>query len=258
METLYEKYKNIQKFITKYRKYQLTDDSKFLDYKTFKKTMQIEQYVKHKCINPQKNNISVYIYLFKNNSKFVKTTAQFKRLIDKLPEENANVIVISKDDLSIYITKALLKYKHLRVFNYKHKYFSIEISKGPFCSPHRILSDNEVRQLCSRELIIHPLSLPAIPINDAQNIWIGGELGDIIEIDSVSEITGKTIHYRIVSPIAGKISNNKKVRQKINKYHLDKPNVSKAEQKVEDIQQKDEISAYIDDDTNYDDDEILQ
>ena len=41
MEILYEKYKNVQTFITKYRKYKVNNE--FLDFAAFKKTIQIEQ-----------------------------------------------------------------------------------------------------------------------------------------------------------------------------------------------------------------------
>jgi DNA-directed RNA polymerase subunit H (RpoH/RPB5) len=263
MEILYEKYQNIQKFIIQYRKYDLVDD-KFYDFKTFKKTIQIEQYIQHKCINP-KNNKTIYIYVFIKNSKYIKTTAQFKRLMDRLPEnEPANVIVISKDELSIYINKALLKYTYLQIFNYIHKYFSIELSKGPFCSKHTLLTNNEVRTLCSRDLTIHPLSLPAISINDPQNIWIGGELGDVVRIDSISEITGKTIRYRIVSPDSGKLMNVTKIDKKLNTYNLsnnfpdeNKSTPEKEEQKIENDKLNDEISAYVDDDDDEDDEDDL-
>jgi DNA-directed RNA polymerase subunit H (RpoH/RPB5) len=212
MEILYEKYENIQKFITKYRHY--TMEEKFLDFPTFKKSMQVEQYIKHKCVDPIKGML-VYIYIFHDNSKYIKTTPQFKRLIDKIPEEPSNVIIISKNELSIYINKSLMKYPHLNIYNYLHKYFTIELTNGPLCSEHVILSNVDVRHLCSRELIIHPLSLPSISINDPQNIWVGGELGQVIKITSISEITGKTIRYRIVSPDSGKMINIQNLKNQI-------------------------------------------
>jgi DNA-directed RNA polymerase subunit H (RpoH/RPB5) len=207
MEVLYEKYENLQKFIIDYRQY--TTDDTFYDFKTFKKTLQVEQYIKHTCM---KNTLPVHIYMFSALSKFTKTTAQFKRLLDKLPETPSRVIVITKEPLSIYINKALLKYTHLKVSNYQHKRFSIEISKGPLCSRHTVLTDAEVRTLCDRDLIIHPLSLPSIALNDAQNIWVGGELGQVIKIDSVSEIAGRAIRYRIVSPDSGKLVQTKQIK----------------------------------------------
>lgn len=204
MEILYNKYTNIKKFITDYRKYKI--DAGFYEFNVFKKNIQVDEYIMHKCINAKKGRI-VYIYLFIDQSKYLKTTNLFKRIIDKLPEEPADVIIISKDDLNIYITKSLLKYTNLRVFNYLHKYFAIELANGPLCSKHTLLTDEDVKLLCSRDLIIHPLSLPSISVLDPQNIWIGGELGQVIKIESVSEITGHTIRYRLISPDSGKIIN---------------------------------------------------
>ena len=212
MDIFFEKYKNIQIFIQKYRKYKVEDE--FLDYDNFKRRMQIDEYVTNKCIDTKKGKI-VYIYIFIKESKYIKATAQFKRLMDKIPEEPADVIIITKNPLSVYINKSILKYPYLNIHNYLHMYFSIEIDKGPLCSKHEVLNNDEVRRLCSQELIIHPLSLPAIRINDPQNIWIGGEIGDVIKITSISEITGKTIRYRIVTPVSGKIVNVLKENERI-------------------------------------------
>lgn len=247
MENLFEKYINIQKFITDYRKYK--PDVEFLDYTNFKKTMQVNQYIYHKCIDSVKGKY-VYIYIFGVNSRFIKTTPQFKRLIDKLPEEPSDVIIISKNELSIYINKALSKYTHLKIYNYLHKYFALEISKGPLCSIHTILSNNAVRSLCARELIIHPLSLPSISINDPQNIWIGGELGQVIKIESISEITGKTIRYRIVSPDSGKMININKMRKRIqdhDEHALENEKIISSNQNNDEKNIDETISEYVDD-----------
>ena len=258
MDNLFEKYENIKKFILEYRTYKM--EEKFLDYNTFKKCMQIEQFITHKCIDVKKGR-TVYIYLFMYNSKYIKTTPQFKRLMDKIPEEPCDVIIITKLELSVYIKKALLKYTNLKIFNYLHKYFSIEISKGPLCSKHVVLTNNEVKELCSRELIIHPLSLPSISINDPQNIWIGGELGEVIKILSVSEITGETIRYRIVSPDSGKMINIQKLKKSIqdiddaqvleNEINTqpkdDKSDIQNNTKLIDDENKKDYISEYLDD-----------
>jgi DNA-directed RNA polymerase subunit H (RpoH/RPB5) len=212
MEILYEKYLNIQKFINVYRGYTMVE--KFHDFASFKKIIQIEQFLLHKCTDV-KNGKPVYIYIFRDQSKYIKTTPQFKRLMDKLPYDPSNVIVISKDLLSVYINKALTKYTHLRIFNYTHKFFAIELAMGPLCSKHTVLSNREVKRLCSSDLVIHPLSLPSIAVTDPQNIWVGGELGQIMKIESISEITGRTIRYRIISPDSGKMINIQKLKQKI-------------------------------------------
>jgi DNA-directed RNA polymerase subunit H (RpoH/RPB5) len=239
MEVLYEKYLNIQKFITDYRHYDM--EEKFHGFASFKKTIQVEQYVLHKCTDV-KNGKPVYIYIFRDQSKYIKTTPQFKRLMDRLPEEPSNIIIISKLELSVYINKALTAYKHLRIYNYMHRYFAIELALGPLCSKHTLLTNNQVRVLCSRDLVIHPLSLPSISINDPQNIWIGGELGQIVKIESISEITGKTIRYRIISPDSGKMINIQKLKQKIQ----DNEEENSDGKNIDTTKETDEVSQYID------------
>ena len=255
MDNFYEKYINIQKFITIYRKYKL--DDKFLDLTEFKKVMQFDQYIKHKCTDVANGKI-VYIYIFHEQCKYIKTTPLFKRLMDKIPNEPADIIIISKLELSIYINKSILKYKSLTYYNYLHKYFALELSKGPMCSEHEILSNTYVRNLCANELIIHPLSLPSISINDPQNIWIGGTLGQVIKITSISELSGKVIRYRIVSPDSGKMLNIQKLSNQIQsnddaqnqKDINDTKNKDIIEKDVDDI-----IDEYVDDIIESDEDD---
>ena len=61
MTFMYEKYKNIQLFIHKYRKY--TCEETFYELDEFSKLLQIEQYIKHICFNPITERY-VYIFLF--------------------------------------------------------------------------------------------------------------------------------------------------------------------------------------------------
>ena len=237
MELFYEKYKNIYLiFINEYRKYKV--EEAFMDFSTFKKNIQVNEYILHKCTDPKKGK-RVFIYLFKEQSKYVKNTIMFKRLIDRLPNnELIDVIIITKQLLNIYINKAIINYNNIRIFNYKHANFSMELSKGPLCSKHHILSDDEVKLLCDKQLLCHPLMLPSISINDPQNIWVGGELGNVLKIDALSEITGKTIRYRIVSPDTGKITykDDKDDKDESNKVNI-----------------KNKVADEVDDDDNSDD-----
>ena len=233
MEELYRKYKNIEKCMKNYRKY--TTDS-FLDFSEFKKAIQIDQFVKHKCVDTV-NKKDVYVYLFKEDSIYTKTTVQFKKLMDKIAT-SSDVIVITKEELNVYIKKTFDAYnKKINIFNYLHRVFSIELSKGPLCSTHTIMSNEEVRELCSNELMVHPLSLPALSVKDPQNIWIGGVLGQVVKIESVSEITGKVIRYRIISPDSGTINNLQKLNQNIqnNKNEVDKKTEDSAKNSLQEL-----------------------
>jgi DNA-directed RNA polymerase subunit H (RpoH/RPB5) len=217
METLYEKYENIQLFATKYRGFKLLDE-KFYTYDEFKNNMQVYEYILNKFHNP-KTNKSVDIFLLSSTSKYIKDTKNFKKILDKYTDE-AHIIMITKEELSIYCRKALKKYPNIFLKNYYHKHFIIELNRGTLCSKHTILTPEEVRKVCYGGMF-HGHKLPSISEFDPQNIWIGAEINDIIKIESISEITGNVIKYRIVTPISGKvlqssiIKSNDKVAKKI-------------------------------------------
>jgi DNA-directed RNA polymerase subunit H (RpoH/RPB5) len=223
MDNFFSIYKNIQLFITKYRKYEIID--KFYNFEDFKKKIQTDAYIIHTCIDPI-NQKKVYIYLLNGNNPYTKSTSKFKRLFNAIENDVVNVILITKQDISIYINKSINTYINLNVSRYLHKHFLLEMSKGPLCSKHSILSKKEVSRLCTQDLILHPLSLPSISILDPQNIWIGGELGQIVKIESYSEMVGTAIRYRIVSPDSGKMNNLLKMNKNIS-MHKDTDNSDK-------------------------------
>lgn len=202
MEQLYEKYLNIQLFAIKYRKYELLNDN-FETYENFKNKMQIVGYILHKFINPKYPTKIIDLYLFKHDSKYINLTADFKKILDRYNTEQI-IIMITKDELNVYRKKSIKQYKNLTIKNYLHKHFIMEINKGPLCSTHSILSPEETRAVCY-DIMSHGHKLPAIFEYDPQNIWIGGEINDLIKIEAYSEITGKSIRYRIVTPSSGKV-----------------------------------------------------
>lgn len=210
METLYEKYQNIQLFATKYRNLTLNDD-KFLSYNDFKNNMQLNEYVSHEFHNP-KNDKPLQIYFLTKDSRHIKDTKNFRKLMDRFRGET-HIIMITKEELSVYCKKALRAYKDIYINNYLHRHFIIEMNRGPLCSKHTILSMEETRRVCYVTMS-HAHKFPAISVNDPQIIWIGAEINDVIKIESYSEITGKVISYRIVTPKHGKIIQSNIVAKK--------------------------------------------
>jgi DNA-directed RNA polymerase subunit H (RpoH/RPB5) len=210
MDHLFEKYQNIQLFATKYRNYTLID-KEFYDYETFKNKMYAFEYILHKFKNPKTPEKGVDIYLFKQDSKYINNTTQFKKILDRYKEHH--IIMITKEELNVYRRKLVSQYNNLNVKNYLYKHFIIELNKGPLCSKHTILSPEEIRSV-SYNIMAHAHKLPAIFESDPQNIWIGGEINDLIKIESYSEITGKSITYRIVTPSSGKVMQVKKTVEK--------------------------------------------
>lgn len=230
MEELFEKYKNIQLFALKYRNF--TDvNPKFLEFEEFKNKIQTNGYIQHNFNNPRTNS-PIDIYLFKVDSKFITSTINFKKILEKYDSKTKHdIIMITKEELNVYRRKSVRQYKNLNVKNYLHKHFIIELNKGPLCSKHTLLSKNEVKTLCY-DLMAHGHKLPAIFADDPQCIWVGGEINDIIKIEAKSEITGKTIRYRIVTPSSGKVIQatykpvpNEEIKTKPNEETKEKNNI---------------------------------
>lgn len=230
MEQLFKKYLNVQKMLVTYRKYQVKE--KFLNYEDFKSKIHNVEYIEHTAVkhkevkqhdivkngenikhNKNSKNNEVHIYLFKKDSAYVKSTPHFKKLIDKLSNKDpVDVIIISKDPLSVYINKSMIKYKNLNIYNYLHRHFILDPSEGPSCSPHRIMTPYEIDELCAKQLMVHPFTLPTIYVTDPLAIYIGATVGDVVEIKAISEIAGYVNRYRIVVPKNGKVLQNMKLK----------------------------------------------
>lgn len=241
METLFDKYLNVQLFAIEYRGLVLTNGEKFHDYETFKNEIHKHEYIMHKFKKDLKN---IDIYLFKEDSKYITSTIFFKKILDRYNKFN-DIIMITKSELNVYRKKMILQYKELSVKNYLFKHFIIEINRGPLCSKHTILSPEEVR-VVSYNIMAHGHKLPAIFDTDPQCIWIGGEINDLIKIESYSEITGKTINYRIVTPSSGKTIQNPKAI--IKKVELEPGEILVKEQGDEIEGEEDYVDDYIESD----------
>jgi DNA-directed RNA polymerase subunit H (RpoH/RPB5) len=223
MEQLFEKYQNIKLCLTQYRKFSLienqTNESKsappaerneFFNFEEFKRKMQLTSYVVHHLEN-KKDGTRVDAYLFKADSKYMRTTSEFTKLLDRY-REPYHIMIFSKEKLNTYLAKAVRKYSSLKIENFLHKHFIVELSKGPLCSEHRVLSPEETKEVCL-DLMAHGHKLPAIPVDDPQNIWIGGKINEVVKIVRYSEITGLSIGYRIITPVSGKIGQSSVIKK---------------------------------------------
>jgi DNA-directed RNA polymerase subunit H (RpoH/RPB5) len=200
---LYDIYINLQNFITnpEYRNYALLDAA-FLEKEEFINKMQEDQYIMCNCTD--KSGKKVVIILFKEDSIYMGSV-YFKQLLGTFKkEENIELIIITNKKLKAYTNRISNGFPNIEIHTYLHKNFVIEIPKGPMCSKHSALSNEEVDQLINEGAFVHPLKLPAILITDPQIIWIGAKVGQIVKIESLSKLTGNSIYYRIVVPEYGR------------------------------------------------------
>lgn len=225
MEHLFEKYKNIQSFATEYRKYKLLDKN-FVNYEEFKNKMQTSGFIFHR-FEDTNDKIQIDLYFFKEDSKYIVTTSFFKKLLDKYDKNKHYVIFITKEPLNIYRRKTVKNYDNLIVNNYLHRNFLMKPEEGPLCSKHTVLTTQEARKVCF-SLMAHGHNLATIYDKDPQCIWINAKPNDIVKIESISEITGKSIRYRLVIPSPSKLSYEPEETEE-QKEEIVKKEVKKAE-----------------------------
>lgn len=197
----YKQYKNLHIFAEKWRKYKQVTD--VYDKDTFRKNMQFYQYVKLDYIHP-KNGRSIQIYLLAKNSKYSNSSQDLKRLLAKI-REPSDIILVAESEFKTYSKRSIALFKHLRVKTYLHENFNLIVPNGPLCYPHRILKHEEVNRLLNDELCCNLINLSQILLEDVQCIWIGAEVGDVVEIDMLSDISGQSIMYKVVVAKSGRV-----------------------------------------------------
>ena len=195
-ETDFTRYQNVLLFAKKWRKYKI--ETGILNQESFRKAMQADQYVLISCLDTARNK-QVLIYLFDKNSKYTNFSQEMKKLLKKI-KDPCTVLLITYKELSAYHSRTINQEKHLQVEVYNHAIFALETPMAPGVDEHRIMSREEVIQLTNNDLCSYVINLPKILDSDPQCIWIGAEVGDVIEIKMLSDIIGETYQYRVVVP----------------------------------------------------------
>ena len=60
-------------------------------------------------------------------------------------------------------------------------------------------------ELANNELCCYIINLPKIYDNDPQCLWIGAQVGDVLEITMYTDMAGEVIVYRVVVPRNGRV-----------------------------------------------------
>lgn len=183
-------YTNLFEFI-QYRNLTLDDERLTID--DFNKKIQIQRYIAIKTLNTANDIIT--IILLHHNTEYSSKIAKFKKLVQFF-DTSKKLIIISKDNMMSFMIKNDMI---ANINNYTYLQLSIVVPKHELCSPHRILSEDEEYNLLNVELYKDKTNLPIICINDPMIIWIGAEVGQIVEIERVSELAGKSLVYRRVT-----------------------------------------------------------
>lgn len=206
MELKYVQYDNVIKFATKWRGYDVK--SPIMDETEFHKASSIHDYIRIDCVdNRRQKHVVIFMLL---NSKAYKA-AEIRGLLNSV-KQISEVIIISLHNIATPVSKLASRFNHLNISTYGHHIFAMEIPKGPHCYPHRIMDKKEVTRLLNEGLMTRLTGLSQIRESDPQCIWIGAQIGDVIEIDAISAGTGIVKLYKIVSSNSAR-ANSRRVAQ---------------------------------------------
>lgn len=164
----------------------------------------------------QKRKTKTFIVILDMNSKFASQSPEFVTLMKRIPgfdhekrDFNLDVIIISQYELSSHIQKKIELYKNFgtdsagftNIEDYQYHVFRSNIMdpKHSFVPPHRLLTKDEENAMLTG---IHSekKDLPRIHQNDPPIVWIGGEVGDVVEIQQYSESAAISYEYRVIIP----------------------------------------------------------
>lgn len=164
------------------------------------KNMQFDMYVK---IVGEKNGEKIVIAILgrneKNSNDIATTTEKFRLFINSIKEQESKIILVSPCKFQTHVLNFISEQSlNKRISRYSYDHFKIVVPLGPYCSPHRILSVEE----SAKQIEIHRLDqkeMKKIYTYDPQIVWLGAQPGDIIWIDRLNPLSGRSADIRRVA-----------------------------------------------------------
>jgi len=202
MSNQYETYLNIQKFIEK-RGYKVL--GKYENKDDFGSLMDFHSKVEIHCISKTGQNIHIFL-THANMTKLRKNTIKTDYLkkivfsVIKKDKKAPKIIIISPEPISQLSRFNMTHAKGIEIINMLQIHFTTDITKGPFCFPHTIVPKDQVGPIMHSLGINKLYNLPKIKKTDPQCLRIGANVGDLIKIESLSQMAGKRISYRFCIP----------------------------------------------------------
>jgi DNA-directed RNA polymerase subunit H (RpoH/RPB5) len=168
-------------------------------------------------VNAAHNNNNVIIMIFAEDFDGAKKWASLQGVIvahlrkigvnitaeaPKSPPRT-EIIVITEIEIPKIAMKSVHKWQllnkafNIRVYNHPYAIFAMNPFKHISYSPHTIVTKEEIDAFC-KFYMIDTNSLPKIPVNNPQPIWLGAVIGDVIKIIGNSDTIGLRESYRVV------------------------------------------------------------
>lgn len=172
--------------------------------------------------------IKTYIILIEPNSKYSVASADFVKLLNRIPEFastkrkfSIEVLVVTKQIMKSNIINKITPFINhgiadekvsladekvslaavgfTYIHNYSYKVFTSVIPESKFVAQHRIISREEEHEVL-QQIHTEKKFLPKISMSDPPMIWLGGATGDMVECLLPSETTIYEKKYLVVIP----------------------------------------------------------
>jgi len=221
-------YKNLQKLLS-YRQLVLEKDVKILTELEFIKNIQYSEYVMLACHDSKEKDrrypadtlatnktkpVNTVFIILNEDSEYIKTSQKFTDLLNMVPgyksdkrENNLEILIISRKTAGAHIGKKIKdlttdgddKNGFIKIYSYPYKYFTSVVPEHIMVPAHRILSKEEEKKVLEA-IFAKKIDLPKITKHGSIGVWLGLEVGDIVEVKLPSESTGFEIKYLTTRP----------------------------------------------------------
>lgn len=193
-----------------YRQLKSLDDK--LDNETFNKLIQNNKHIILRAVNKDidttkdlsDTKIVSIILLYDTN--LYDTSLALDKLIGKITHPKSEIIIIGKELFKTHNTKKIKQInssnKDIQIKNYSYSLFNIVIPLNNLSPKITIITDpDEISIILNKYMYCNKLNLMKRYVNDPAIIWIGGEVGQLIKIEELSETTCIRISYGIIVPV---------------------------------------------------------
>jgi DNA-directed RNA polymerase subunit H (RpoH/RPB5) len=162
------------------------------------KTLQFYSYVKIKAVCKKNKKDIMYIFLISDNS-IVSKSIEFKQLLNTIPENEIQLVIVSRYGIKTVVKKFLSKYskKKLLIKNLLYNHFKIDIRTNIMVPLHILCTLDETKQIMIDNNIEFLTQFPKIKSIDPQVLWVGGRSGQLMKIIR-RDVTGEVLYYRII------------------------------------------------------------
>jgi DNA-directed RNA polymerase subunit H (RpoH/RPB5) len=156
--------------------------------------------------------VKTIIILLDKDSTYVSAAQQFVKLLNHVPkikeperDFNMDILLITYDSLGTNILNKFDEYTtlgsenagYIRILPYEYKLFTSERMKHKSIPPSRVITREEEKKVVA-ELFADKKDLPKMRVIEPVAVWLGAEVGDMIEELIPSEAAGVETKYRVV------------------------------------------------------------